>query len=308
MTAVIVTLFEGDYVLGVGSLVNSLVRNGFSGKVYAGYRGRLTLWAESTENGDDGSMVYQAGAVKVHFFPVAGGWHLTNLKPQIMLDVWEKWEPCADAMFYFDPDIVVTCRWSFFEEWVRCGVALCQEVTMAPMPDDHPIRCYWREWADRAGWPAVREMDTPFNAGFVGVSRGDMNALALWRSVIERMSSSVNMSVFLPGDRSDPFYIPDQDALNIISMIHPGRLSRIGPESMAFVPGGFTMAHAAGGVKPWRKRFIRSALGGVPPSTADKGWFANTEGAVQVLSPLKRRRIGISIRIGAALGRFIRRS
>jgi hypothetical protein len=48
-------------------------------------------------------------------------------------------------------------------------------------------------------------------------------------------------------------------------------ISEIGPEGMDFIPGGFTMSHAFGQPKPWRKQFVRSALKGQGPSLADKG-------------------------------------
>jgi hypothetical protein len=298
----VVTLFEGDYVLGVGALVNSLARNGFTGKVYAGYRGALSRWAGSAADS------YIAGPIEVHFFEVGGDLHLTNLKPTVMLDIANRLAPDLDALFYFDPDIVVTCRWSFFEEWAQCGLAIVQEITMAPMPDDHPIRCYWREWASEHGWPTVRSVDAPFNGGFIGVARFHFRALEAWRDIISAIGDSVDLSGFAPGERSHPFHMTDQDALNILSMIYPGALSRIGPEGMGFVPGGFTMLHAVGGVKPWRKRFVRSALAGIPPTLADKGWFANSSTPIPVLGTSERNRIGAAMKVGSALGRFVRRA
>jgi hypothetical protein len=41
-------------------------------------------------------------------------------------------------------------------------------------------------------------------------------------------------------------------------------------EGMDFRPGGWTMSHALGMEKPWRKKFIRAAFGGRPPSFADR--------------------------------------
>jgi len=306
--SIVITLFENDYVLGVGALVNSLWKNGFRGIVYAGYRGELSRWAASAERKEQYAELPLPEGVAIRFVPVAQGWHLANLKPRFMMDVWDVHELEADSLFYFDPDIVIKCQWKFFEEWVQLGVAMCQEIVMIHSGPDHPIWRGWEKWAIQKGWSTVRSGGCPLNTGFVGASKAQRDVLELWHALISSCEKEVSLDRFAPVARPHLFAFPDQDTFNVLSLVYTGSISRIGPEGMDFVGGGFTMSHAAGGVKPWRKRFVRSAFSGVPPTLTDKGWAANLEGPIQVLPPPRVRAIRRSIRVASAIGRFIRRS
>lgn len=307
-SAFIVTLFEGDFILGVGALVNSLQRFGFTGRVYAGYKGDLTGWTAKSVDCQTYRRYDVSEGLEIRFVKVESDWHLSNLKPEWILKFWDTWEPNAPAVFYFDPDIVIKCRWSYFEEWASYGVALCQEVVMRSMPDSHPLRQYWRRWAAARGWKSVREMHIPMNGGFVGVSKAERSMLELWRDMMIELDKELPLKAFGPEKRDYPFHMTDQDVLNIVAMTYPGELSIIGPEGMDFDPGGFTMSHATGKPKPWRKNFLKSALQGNPPSVSDRQWLANTTGAIRVLEPADLKYRQRSLKIGAALGRFFKRT
>lgn len=307
--SVIVTLFEGDYVLGLGALINSLYGKGFRGRVYVGYRGELSGWSREATPKYGCSSLAPTSDLEVRFLPVPDGWHMANLKPHFMLDVWQNWEPDAEILFYFDPDIVTKCDFDFFEDWADCGVAMVQEIVMQILPPDHPLQVRWKRWAESHGFgPLIRPLTGNLNSGFLGVTAKNRPFLELWKALIECVGKELPMTGLCQGNRWDVINFTDQDPMAIATMFYPGEVSRMGPDGMDFLPGGYTMSHATGGAKPWRKRFIRSALGGVPPNQADKGWVQNLETPIQVLPPRvvasKRR----AINVAAAIGRFIRRA
>jgi len=302
---VVVTLFEGDYHYGVGALVNSLYRYGYRGRFYAGYRGELRGWTAQARE-ENGFLTLRPGeGLEIRFVEIPPGWHLAHIKPSCMEQALERYEPQAASVFYLDPDIVIRYRWSFFEEWATRGVAVCEDIVMHSMSMNHPLRARWREWLGQRGLVANEFANTYLNSGFVGVTRDRKEALSSWHRIISLLGEGgIDLSVFQTRDRGTLVQFPDQEALNMVAMLGLVPFSAIGPEGMDFLPGGFTMSHAAGGTKPWRKRYIRQALGGVPPSLADKAWLQNTASPVPLLSGwnLQRRKIGA--RIGSAIGRF----
>src|SRR5215471_19273144 len=82
---VVFALFDGDYDLGFGALVNSLFKYGFRGLVYAGYRGGLPAWAGSAGE-TAGFHQYDVGdSCAIRFVKVEFAGHLTNHKPAFML-------------------------------------------------------------------------------------------------------------------------------------------------------------------------------------------------------------------------------
>src|SRR4030095_13452291 len=167
MTTAVCTLFEGDFHYGVGAIANSLHARGYRGKIYAGYRGKLPRWVNVAHS--EGLHEYSpAEGLTLRFVPISADVHLGNYKPHFMLNLWEEC-PEVDALYYFDPDILVKCRWSFFEEWIEAGIALCMDVNPC-MPSNHPTRFRWKQFCQKHGLPVVRDLDTYFNSGFLGLS------------------------------------------------------------------------------------------------------------------------------------------
>jgi len=309
MTSAICTLFEGGYHYGVGALANSLYTRGFRGTIYTGYRGPLPFWITETKSADGLIKFSPAPGLTLLFVPVNAKVHLTNYKPDFMLEVWEKFCPEAEAVFYFDPDITVKSRWEFFEEWVEAGVAVCQDIN-GSMADNHPIRHAWRKHFQPQGVQFNHRFDTYFNGGFVGVCRRDRDFLKDWLQIQSLMQKSgVDFQSLGVGDRTFPFTCRDQDALNIACMVTQQNVSPTGQDGMDFQygGGGYIMSHAIGNPKPWNKRFLaiffrRAAA----PSRADKEHFRAVEFPIRLYSPSELWFKRFSLLTASFLGRFMR--
>src|SRR6187402_1067971 len=176
MSYAICTLFEGNYHWGVAALSNSLYKRGFRGSVYVGYRGKLPAWTDAAKPTTsfewEGSKTLEpADGLKLHFLPLDTKYHFTNYKPDFMLRLLDG--PASDAagIVYFDPDIVVKCKWSFFETWLSFGVAVVHEVISNDMPASHPIRLGWKQLIESTNRKVTFELRSYLNGGFVGVSR-----------------------------------------------------------------------------------------------------------------------------------------
>lgn len=309
MNSTVCTFSEGNYHYGVGALVNSLYRYGFRGVVWVGYRGELPFWAKNSKACDNYIELAVADDCVVRFVSITTQLHLANYKPTFMLDLWEHYCPESDNLFFFDPDIIIKCRWSFFEEWIGRGIGLCQDAINSHMPANHPTRLIWQDYAEGKGYSVINQINQYFNGGFVGLSRKYISALTVWQDLLEGLDEvGINLAEFGRIDPTHPFSHKDQDALNIVPMVTSHPFSTLGPEGMDFAPGGSTMSHAIGSSKPWRKQMTAEALHGIAPSAADKGYWQNTQSPIRLYSPQYKFLKQIDIRCGIAIGRFVQRS
>jgi hypothetical protein len=303
MKATVCTLFEGHYHYGVAALVNSLHAQGFRGTVWAGYRGALPEWA-----GGGPARVVGDG-LTIQFVPLTTDAHFTNYKAAFALEVLERLDPAAGGVFYFDPDIVVTGRWSFFEEWIACGVALCEDST-SPMSETHPIRAAWRKFGAAHGLTLQSRGGQYVNGGFIGVARMHLPFLRTWSRVLELMRAEIGTATnfnWADKDRTYAFYRNDQDALNITIEADATPVSIVGKEGMGFGGGGYIMYHSLGAPKPWRKHFVWEALKGWPPTAADKAFLAASDGPVAALSGGELAAKRGSALIAGAICRLVRK-
>lgn len=308
MNTAICTLFEGNYHYGVGALINSLYYHGFRGVVWVGYRGDLPPWAKDLKMCQDYQEFAVAEGCVIRFILLTTPVHFTNYKPDFMLQLWEHYCPETEALFYLDPDIIIKCHWSFFEDWVTFGVALCEDVN-SPVPGSHPLRMAWQRFYKPHGFSFDSSVDIYVNGGFVALSKSNKQFLYEWKKIQDLMAPVIgglqNVGI---KNRTFMFCKTDQDALNIAMQSSTSPVSLMGKEAMDFIPGGITMSHAIGSIKPWRKNFIIEALKGKAPRLAAKSYWQHTQFPIQLYSQQKLFWKQVDLRCGAAIGRFIRRN
>jgi hypothetical protein len=104
------------------------------------------------------------------------------------------------------------------------------------------------------------------------------------------------------------FHSADQDALNMVLSVIDSPINGTGPEGMDFTSGGHLLSHAIGGRKPWRGGFLRDALLGRPPGTAQKSYFRFAESPLRLFPAPQLARLRLSLLSGALLGRMYRRA
>ncbi len=214
---VVCTLFEGDYHFGLAALINSLTQNGFQGCIAAGYRGALPPWISQLKALDADGAYEICPGVRIELIHLETPVHFANFKPQFMQQLIRERHGCQ-YICYFDPDIVIRCSWSFYVEWIKRGVALCEDVNFA-MPENHPIRYKWMELVSSLELGNPLPLSRYYNSGFVGLPTACSGFLDRWQATSRiAESEGLDTRAFATGDRTNPFYMADQDALNIAAM------------------------------------------------------------------------------------------
>jgi hypothetical protein len=304
----ICTLFEGNYHLGLAAFLNSLVHADYSGTVWAGYRGAPPPWLDQLEKtATEGQEFIIAGRVRLVLLQLTTPIHLTNYKPQFMLDLLQGPARECEYLWYFDPDICLRAQWTFFADWQRYGIALCQELVNNNLPEDAPLRHEWMEIASSLGLKNPRPLSRYYNGGLVGVSAIHTSFLDSWRRLIDHAPSlGLDLREMMPGNRDMPLHATDQDALNIAAMYSEFPLSTLGPQGMGFLSGDVKMYHTVA-QKPWNGSFLLRALAGNPPTNAMKFFFTQVSSPICAYSFLGLKTRKLACTIAAFIGRFYRR-
>jgi hypothetical protein len=307
---VICTLFEGHYHFGFAVLLNSILRGGFSGLVWAGHRGPLPPWTSQLKAIGPGLFELPNGA-KLQFEAMEPTAHFANYKPDFMLSLIHR-GVAKKLLWYFDPDVTVRCAWKFFPKWASFGISICSDVINGSMLPNNPLRCLWVEAAAKAGWgePTVQQTRY-YNSGMVGLEIKHSGFLERWRDAISlaiHAGEGMDSTSFLAGTREGIFYLLDQDTMNLTIMYGDEPISGIGPEGMGFIAGGFTLYHSVGSPKPWRKEFFRRALRGIPPNNADKHFLECAEGPIHPFRASELKKKWQTVKIANLIGRFYSRN
>ncbi len=321
MNNAVCTLFEKHYHHGVAVLTNSLVRNGFKGEIYVGYRGDLPPWANTAKpnsalNWENASSFQVSETVKLHFLPITTDAHFTNFKAHFMVELWEGPAKNADNLYYFDPDIVFVADWKYFEKWTSCGVAVCEDIN-SPVWSNHPRRVEWREFFGQYGHQLKFKEPLYVNGGFIGLNKKDKNILHIWKKMMEEVAprigglnkSSLGGAAMPPEEMGayTPFGKSDQDVLNAAIEAYDGQISFAGKEGMAFIPGVPLIPHALGGIKPWKIKPISQVAQGFAPKYVDKAYWKYADFPLRSHSDSEIKMKQFLIKVAAFIGRFYKR-
>lgn len=322
MKSAVCTLCEGHYHYGVAALSNSLYMQGFRGTIYVGYRGELPDWAlkgkrESIGKWKEAITLTPIEGMQLVFLPLLTNYSLTNYKPDFMMDLWQGPAKDVQALFYFDPDIVVNDSWSCFEQWVNCGVGLCEDVN-SPLQEFHPRRVGWKNYYKNYNIDLQYKNQIYVNGGFVGLLKKNISFLTLWIQLQEKMGESIgglDKSIFSKQTYNSTilkmkgfqiFDKSDQDALNATIEAYKGTISYIGKEGMGFGPGKTIMTHALGSPKPWKSNYLLRAITGSTPRAVDVCYWENTNYPITAHSEWETIRKKTNINIAKLIGRFYR--
>lgn len=303
----VITIFEGHYHKGVAALVNSLYAHAYEGIIWVAYKGTLPPWAKIDSNTEGIEKMIVRDNLMLHFVRFPANLFLPYAKPNLLLDIFDKYMPTVENVFYLDCDIVVKCRFSYFEEWAKCGIALCEDI-FSPFSSSHPQRLLWAKYFEKYNIVVKNKDNQYVNGGFIGLNRQAKSFLYTWKQVQELMLEDFKeISTLGVKDPTYLFHKTDQDALNIAKDITEETLSIADPTAMDLSAGfGYVMSHAIGKNKPWQKNWLLQVIKyGQRPTMTDRLFMTHTASPINIYNNNERWRKQMHIKIASAVARVI---
>lgn len=291
--AIVTTLYEGHYDYGVGALLNSLVSSGFEGLFCIGYKGEAPFWLNQLNSIPGETCLYQlTDMVNVRLDKLEPGMHFGYYKPHYLQQMRQLY-PEAQGYYYFDPDIVVLANWDFYETWIQSGVAVCQDIFYQFLHYNHPWRLVWRK--DYAAFDEGVNVHWNYyiNSGFIGVTPQYFEIIDRWVAITEVYKNLGHpIDHFNQAEALSP-YKGDQDVLNaVLTLTQKLKICPLSKDAMAFDFPVAVMAHAVdgGGVKPWRREYIKHALQGKKASVTDEAFLNFCRKPIEIYSAQTHKR------------------
>lgn len=196
-----------------------------------------------------------------------------------------------DAVYYFDPDIIVFAPWDVYKLWQSDGVPLVCEPSLFPMNVDHLKNKAFKSILEHAGLPFVPR-DFYANAGFIALSRRHKDLLLAWKQTFQFLSprSLEQVARDTGKDVRGVVKWADQEGLNMALRAVDVPVTVLGPdEGMGFgTLRSAAMFHAAGMRKPWRGGALADALRGRPPAGVHRAFLDFLDGPIPVLPRWRR--------------------
>ncbi|MGB3801866.1 MAG: hypothetical protein WA952_18755, partial [Lewinella sp.] len=289
-------------------LLNSMVHHGtYVDKVVVGYRGELPEWLPPLRVSNHGLTFTASDGLIVELVELSGSKHMVHEKPKWFDHVSNVLEPDASEYFFFDSDIVINNRMSFYGDWVQEGVGVCGDVNFNFDPN-HPIRKKWARLAEKAGHPIKNTVNGYYNSGFLAWRQEHKPFIADWNTAFSILApESGDMKQFRVFDRTATVQSTNQDSFNLAMMITEVPVTMIGPEAMSFTHGLRLMFHPIG-AKPWKRKFGLDFINGSAPRQADIQFWRYVNGTMlQPLPVAKANRMLTYCRALRWMGRFYHR-
>lgn len=293
--SIVCTNYDGHYEYGAGALINSLVSVNFIGKIIILYGDKLPFWENQLLKEDSEYAISGFPYIKILLRKVETDIHLAYNKPYMIHALMEEFP--ESNLFYFDPDITVIGDWTFYENWVNCGVALCLDECYPIMPFHHPFKKDYQTLFGSLGYDLVNPNDYYINSGFIGVNPGHKSLIKCWMDFTQHLKDEGHYLYGLMEPSVKKYHASkrlnticgDQDIINAALLYTKLPLSIMGQEAMGFTPAGFTMNHNTKNPKTWKRNFLKEFIRkGIDFTPKDQAFLNNSIAPINLYSRNQR--------------------